>query len=158
MISRILIAFDGSEISQRALDYAVKFAECWGAELTILVVVPRVMMPLPLRAYLNGFGRMHVNSTRKLSQDQEKMRTAYQKILTEVEERVRLEHPRLKAMLRLEEGPPSSTIVDIAEDEGFDIVVIGSRGLGYLRALILCSTSNHVTKSCSKPVLIVKHH
>jgi len=57
----------------------------------------------------------------------------------------------------LKEGHPSHTIVTVAAEEGFDLIVIGSRGLGGLEKLFLGSVSNavlHEVKDCS--VVIVK--
>ena len=46
LFSRILVAFDGSEPSKRALDIAAKTAAMFKGELIILTVVPRVTVPV----------------------------------------------------------------------------------------------------------------
>ena len=51
---------------------------------------------------------------------------------------------------------PPSTIVEVAENEGVDLIVIGSRGTGGIKRWILGSTSCRVAENCTKPVLIVK--
>ena len=153
MIEKILVALDGSEPSQRALDYAVDFAEKGGAELTLLAVVPRVMLPIFPD---EGFGATPIAAAKDFCQYQERMRTVYQNVLTEAEAKVRREHPDVKVTTRLEEGRPSATIVATAEDEGIDLIVIGSRGIGGITGWILGSTSRRVVDSCTKPILIVK--
>jgi len=153
LIRKILVALDGSEPSQRALDYAVEFAEKWDAELTILAVVPRVMLPIFAE---EGFGVTPITAARDFSQYPERMKALYQNVLAEGEAKVRREHPDVKVVTRLEEGRPSATIVDVAENDGVDLIVMGSRGLGGIAGWILGSTSRRVVDSCTKPVLIVK--
>jgi nucleotide-binding universal stress UspA family protein len=153
MIKKILVALDGSEPSQRALNCAIGFAERWGAELTMLAVVPRVMLPIFPD---EGFGATPIAAAKDFGQYQERMRTIYQNVLTEAEKKIRSEHPDLKVVTRLEEGRPSATIVDLAENDGVDLIVIGSRGIGGITGWILGSTSRRVVDSCTKPILIVK--
>jgi nucleotide-binding universal stress UspA family protein len=56
----------------------------------------------------------------------------------------------------LREGRPSATIVDVAEKDGYDLIVMGSRGIRGITSWILGSTSRGVVDSCKKPVLIIK--
>ena len=67
------------------------------------------------------------------------------------------EEKNIKARTILKEGHPSHTIVSVACEEGFDMIVIGSRGLGGLKKVFLGSVSNAViqeAENCS--VLTVK--
>ena len=153
MINKVLVALDGSEPSQRALDYAVDFAEKWKAELNMIAVIPRVMLPIFPD---EGFGATPLAAARDFGQYQERMRSIYQNILTEAEAKVRREHPDLKVLTKMEEGRPSATIVDFAEKNDIDLIVIGSRGIGGITGWILGSTSRNVVHSCTKPILVVK--
>ena len=153
MINKVLVALDGSEPSQRALDYAVDFANKWNAELNMIAVIPRVMLPIFPD---EGFGATPLAAARDFGQYQERMRSIYQNILTEAEAKVRREHPDLKVLTKMEEGRPSATIVDFAEKNDVDLIVIGSRGIGGITGWILGSTSRNVVQSCTKPILVVK--
>jgi len=153
LIKKILVALDGSEPSQRALEYAVEFAVKWSAELTMLAVVPRVMLPVFPD---EGFGATPLAAAKDFTQYQDRMRSLYQSVLKDAEEKIKREHPELKVVTRLAEGRPSATIVDAAENDGVDLIVIGSRGLGGITGWILGSTSRRVVDSCTKPILIVK--
>lgn len=53
-------------------------------------------------------------------------------------------------------GEPGPSIVDYANSNKFDAVVIGSRGLNALQEMVLGSVSHKVAKRASCPVLIVK--
>lgn len=53
-------------------------------------------------------------------------------------------------------GDPAHTLVDILENFGCDMVVMGARGMGALRSALLGSVSHEVLHSAPVPVLIVK--
>ncbi|GAI02286.1 unnamed protein product, partial [marine sediment metagenome] len=80
----------------------------------------------------------------------------YQNVLKEAEEKVKEEYPGVKTESILKEGRPSATIVEQAEKDDVDIIVMGSRGIGGYTGWILGSTSRRVVDSCTKPILIVK--
>jgi len=77
-------------------------------------------------------------------------------MLKEADEIVRTKHPNLNVRTILMEGRPSATIVDVAEKEGCDMIVMGSRGIGGITGWVLGSTSHRVAASCKKPVMIIK--
>ena len=153
MIRKILVALDGSEPSWHALEYGIDFAVRRGAELTLLAVIPRVMLPVFPD---EGFGATPIAAAKDFGQYQDRMRGIYQNVLMEAEARLKLEHPDVRLVTRLEEGRPSATIVEVAEQGDFDLIVMGSRGIGGITGWILGSTSRRVVDSCTKPILIVK--
>ena len=153
MFGKILVAVDGSEPSNRALDYAVEIAGKWNSELTILSVVPRVMLPLFPD---EGFGSAPIAAYRNMRQYEEKMRSIYQNVLDDAVKEVRAKNPELKIVEMVQDGRPSSEIVNAAEKNGVDLIVMGSRGIGGITGWILGSTSRRVVESCTKPILIVK--
>lgn len=153
MYKKILVAFDGSEPSRNALDHAVSIANQWKAELSILSVVPRVMMPVFPD---EGFGAAPITAAQDMSDYQDKMKNIYAKSLKEAEEDIKEAFPDMKVTTLLLEGRPSNVIDEEAEKENVDLIVIGSRGLGGITGWILGSTSRHVVESCTKPVLVVK--
>ena len=54
-------------------------------------------------------------------------------------------------------GDPAHTLVDMAERNGADMVVIGAKGHGALSSALLGSVSQEVARACGVPVTIVKH-
>ena len=58
---------------------------------------------------------------------------------------------------KLLEGRPADKIVEIAKQESFDLIVIGSRGLGGIKEIFLGSVSDRVADESHCPVLIVKN-
>jgi len=153
MFGKILVAVDGSEPSNHALNYALEIADRWSSELTILVVVPRVMMPIFPD---EGFGSAPITAYGDMGQYYDRMRSVYQNVLDEAVKQAQERYPKVKIVPRLDEGRPSSVIVSAAEKDGVDLIVMGSRGIGGITGWILGSTSRRVVESCTKPILIIK--
>ena len=153
MYRKILVAFDGSEPSKHALDIAVCTADKWKTELVILTVVPRVMMPVFPD---EGFGSAPITAAQDMSEYQDKMKEIYTGSLKEAEEDIKEAFPDLVVTTKLMEGRPSALIVEEAEEEHIDLIVIGSRGIGGITGWILGGTSRKVVESCTKPILVVK--
>ena len=144
MIKKILVAVDGSEPSKNALEQALEHSAKWNAELLIVTVVP------PISSVT------HLGQHEYIAHYKEFLRESQEKVLDEVSSFVRNHFPDIKFETRLEEGRPSDVIVDIAGKEDVDLIVMGSRGMGGIRGLVLGSTSRSVVNSCTKPILIVK--
>jgi len=149
---RILIAYDGSEPSKHALDQGIILANLTESEVIILSVVPTVMMPVFSEA---GMGAA-VSAAQQMADYHEEMKEYYSNSLEKASEDIGSDYPDLSVETRLLEGRPSQSIVDVAEDVGFDLIVIGSRGIGGITGWILGSTSRRVVESCTVPVLVIK--
>jgi nucleotide-binding universal stress UspA family protein len=153
MYRKILVALDGSEPSNNALEHAATIAKKFDAELILVAVVQRIMIPIFPD---EGFGAVPISAAKDMAQYQDKMRVLYQNVLKEAEEKVKEEYPGVKTESILKEGRPSATIVEQAEKDDVDIIVMGSRGIGGYTGWILGSTSRRVVDSCTKPILVVK--
>jgi nucleotide-binding universal stress UspA family protein len=57
---------------------------------------------------------------------------------------------------KLVEGRPADKIVETAKNGNFDLVVVGSRGLGGIKEFFLGSVSDRVADEAPCPVLIIK--
>ncbi len=137
-IKRILVPLDGSSNSFRGLDTAIHLARQCHATITGLyvaeIVRPRTSDPI----------------------------TPLEKILLEHAQKI-MKKAKLKAAQkgilffdRVSYGDEEKRIVDVAEKKNFDLIVIGSRGMGAAKEIFLGSTSNYVLHKSKKPVLIVK--
>ncbi|RJS89452.1 hypothetical protein DRO56_05470 [Candidatus Bathyarchaeota archaeon] len=152
MIKRILVPIDGSEPSNRALDYALDLAEELDAEVVILSVVPPVILPV----FSEEPGITPIITPRDIDRYNSKLRATFENVLTEALARARAKKPNLRVSTKLLEGRPADKIVEVAEREGFDLIIMGSRGLSGLRELLLGSTTRRVADHCTKPLLIIK--
>jgi nucleotide-binding universal stress UspA family protein len=137
-IKKILVPLDGSSNSFRGLDTAIHMARQCHATITGLyvagIVKPRTNDPItPLEKML----LKHAQKIMKKA----KLKAAKQGILF---------------FDVVSYGDDGKKIVDIAERRNFDLIVIGSRGMGAAKEIFLGSTSNYVLHKSKKPVLIVK--
>ena len=150
LFCKILVAFDGSEPSKRALDLAAKTAALFKGELVILTVVPKAPFPILAEEGSSPF------RAREYEVYQQRMQESFRSSLERAEADVVQRYPGLRYEAVLLEGRPSSTIVEEAEKRDVGLILIGSRGLGGITGWILGSTSRKVVDQCTKPILIVK--
>ena len=144
MYDRILVAVDGSETSLLALSHAVELANVFASELTLLSVIDKFKLPFSAE-YGQEAQESHERLVRSVIEN-----------LDEVTLELGESHPDLRIAPRVEEGRPAKIIVDVAEEEDFDLIVMGSQGFGLIAGWFLGSVSNEVVNSCTKPLLIVK--
>jgi nucleotide-binding universal stress UspA family protein len=139
MYKKILLATDGSGHSTRAAEQAISLARCNSDSVLHIVYV--VDGDTSKSDVLRNWNVANLNDKRK-----ERIRS--------VEELVRTSGVSYK--VEILHGEPGPTIVQHANEQSFDVVVIGSRGLNGLQELVLGSVSHKVAKRAACPVLIVK--
>ncbi len=147
MYSRILIPLDGSEPSDHALTHAMNLAAKEEAELILLTVIA------PVSALLYGDEE---SPTVDMEDYDRVLESSHRQVLTKAEKKVKGVYPDLKAKQLLARGHVSTTIIETAESEDVDLIVMGSRGFTGVKGWLLGSTSRHVVEHCMKPILIVK--
>ena len=147
-ITRMLVAIDGSEDATKALNYALSLADKCDAEVLIVSVVPSAKSLMP-RFSLTA---PPIHYTLFIDEVEKRTKTVLSDALTEAKEK----RPNMMISIRLLKGRPADTIVQTAQEEGFDIIVVGSRGLSGFDELILGSVSDRIADLASCPVLIVK--
>jgi len=140
---RLLVCFDGSLHAQRALREAIDLAHGSDGRLTILTVVPQ-----PSAWALAG-GYPAPEALDDLAAQLER---DYRHLLDTGADTVPADVPTTKLMRH---GAPGPAIVEEAAGGGHDLIVMGSRGRGELRALLLGSASRHVLNATSIPVLVL---
>jgi len=138
MFNRILLATDGSKHSVRSADYAIQLAEQFNGTIDVIYVVDEQTSKSDV---LHNDSKYEIELKRK-----EKIRFVLEQLdVTDIEYNVQILH-----------GQPGPAIVEFANTNDFDCVVIGSRGLNNLQTMILGSVSHKVAKRANCPVLIVK--
>lgn len=141
MTSKILVPVDGSENSLRAFERALAIAKSTGAQVAAVLVIET-----PPTVY--------VESQKLLDQLLQNFRKESAKVLDRYEDIAEKEGMKIESVVM--EGDPASNIVAYVEKGGFDMIVMGSRGLGKFRGMVLGSTSRKVLQNAKCPVLIVK--
>jgi len=154
---KILVCTDGSEHSKKALERAATIAEGCYATVNDLAIIHVYDHKLDLSAlYYGGEGsyptQADVERFRELLEEQKLER---EKILQDALKY--FEEKGLKARTIFKEGKIADTILKIARDEKFDMIVLGSRGLGGLKKMFLGSVSSSVVQEAENcTVSIVK--
>jgi nucleotide-binding universal stress UspA family protein len=141
MFQNILVGIDGSADADQALTQAIDLAEAEHARLTLFSAVA---MP-PAAAYL-GAGS---GTAATLARDGE---AETERILRTAVERV---PDRVSASTVLSGKPVRPALIEQITAGHHDLVVMGSRGRGALRSVLLGSVSHYVLHHSPVPVLIV---
>ena len=152
---KILVCLDGSERNEKILEEASQIATgCQVNDLLVLhVYEPRLDPVSP-----SWGSRSHSLTDEEnayLCKLQEQEKEERQEFLKKAVKY--FEEKNLKARAILKEGHPAHTIVSTAAEEGTDMIVIGSRGLGGLRKVFLGSVSSAVIQEAENcTVAVVK--
>jgi len=156
MIKKILVAIDGSKPSIRALDYALDLAEKLDAEVVLLSVIPHVLYPTFSEEDIDEEESETIITPGEMDRFLSKLRSNYQNVLRTGRRRSHNRKPSVKVSTKLVEGQPADMIVETAKKGGFDLIVMGSRGLSGLTEFFLGSVTRRVANLCTCPLLIIK--
>ncbi|SFR65420.1 universal stress protein [Halogeometricum limi] len=138
MYEQILIPYDGSDEARRGAEHGIQLAKRLGSTVHALYVIDLPGVPRAL----------------SLRDDEEKLRAEYreygERILGEICEAAESEGVECTTNIRT--GSQSDQIVDFAEDEGMDVIVMGSAYRGTLGNLI-GGTTDRVVRTATVPVI-----
>ena len=139
MYERILVPTDGSTAVDGAIERAIDLAETYDATLYALAVVE------PIYTVNEGFGSLY-----------DTLEHGAQESTDEVAERA--EAADVTTITAVRTGVPHREILDYVEDEGIDLVVMGTHGRTGLGRYLLGSVTEKVVRLSDVPVLTVRHH
>ncbi len=129
-MSKILVPVDGSRSAEKALKYAADLAKKMGAKITLLYVQE------------SGLSRVRPEIAKGVGNA----------ILSQAAGKVK----DAEFDKRLESGSPWKCDNQMAEQENYDLIVMGDKGHSGIRRFLLGSVSNHVLHYTNRAVLIVK--
>ena len=140
---KILLAVDGSPFTKKMLAYLAAHEELITAgrhEYTALTVQPS--LPPRARAALSKdmVDEYYAEESAKVLEPVTKF----------------LAQSSLTVHTRAEIGPAGTTIAKIAEDDKFDLIIMGTHGHGSLGKLVMGSVSTQVLANCSVPVMLIR--
>jgi nucleotide-binding universal stress UspA family protein len=139
MFKKILVPYDGSQHSQRALDVAVELARCTDASLHLVYCYDKIPPFLGEPNFQEAVNRLVLSARELVEGVADRLRASPFPVSTDVLE-----------------GPAAEAILSVAEAEQFDLIVMGSRGLGQLQGLLLGSVSDRVMHHAHIPVLVAR--
>lgn len=137
-MQKILVCFDGSEWSKKALNEAIKIAQKFNSQIAVLSVVPKVcFLEIGVDcATVESIFKAEVEGNLKKAQE----------ILNE---------KGVKGETIILEGTPADVIVDYAKNS-YDLIVIGSQGKDATERTLFGSVTQKVAANATKSVLIIK--
>lgn len=137
---RIVVAVDGSEISQRAVKFAIKLARATGGPVTAVAVNPELFPGVARRIGAEAVARHHAESHDAMMA--KAART--------------LARARVDFQERREVGDVAATILAVARGVRAEVIVMGSHGRGAVEGILLGSVSGKVLAQAGVPVTIVR--
>ncbi len=149
MVKNVLVAVDGSETSNKALDFALDLAEKFDAGLEIINVSETAMGAVPQ----DPTGVSGVNPA-MFSKD---IARYHEEIVSKAVARIKSTKPTMVVSGKVREGNPALEIVAEAKEAGFDVIVVGHKGVGKVKELLgLGGISEKVAHIAPCPVVIVR--
>jgi nucleotide-binding universal stress UspA family protein len=143
---RVLVAIDGSEAAEIAVDLVAGLAWPAGTEITVVEAVEP-------GAGMNG-GPWPALAVVRTDRIEAELQAAAENTVDAVRERLARTGLNVKALVL--RGRPGSAIVDWAREIQADLVVVGSRGHGTIASMVLGSVSAEVVDHASAPVLVAR--
>jgi nucleotide-binding universal stress UspA family protein len=134
MYKKILVGTDGSDSARRAVARAVELAERTGAELVVLHV----------------YGHSNIGYT--LATEEQPAIDKGNKVLAEAEKAYD-DRVEIKKILR--GGDASAVILDVAEEEAVDAIVVGNKGMAGTKRFLVGSVPDRVSHHAACDVVIV---
>ncbi|MBX2805347.1 MAG: universal stress protein [Hyphomicrobiales bacterium] len=145
MYKHILIATDGSELSEKALEQGLALAKPLGAKVTVAtttepwdaVIIGEVAMVLPVEKY-------------------EETANANARAILSRAEAVASNAGVTAEMYHMKDRHPAEGLLEAAKSKGCDLIVMGSHGRRGFSRMVLGSQANEVITHSEMPVLVVR--
>jgi nucleotide-binding universal stress UspA family protein len=174
MFKSIVVAFDGSVHSSKALEIAATLAGQQKIPLGIIYVIDashmripdemremgeieHIIEPMPsMRVNLENAPENMVRMMARASSDSEKAMFQYADFLAKEAGASAKNHGAEDVEARAVLGDPAEEVVAFARDRDADLIISGSRGFGKLKSLLLGSTSHKIAQLAECSCLTVK--
>jgi nucleotide-binding universal stress UspA family protein len=145
VFTNILVALDGSDVSQRALIETIDLAKLMNARMQVICVIETVTSALNSR-------------DRPIGMDTFELYTLLEKegkdVLDEAEKYCADTGIAVTAHLR--QGDAGTEIISLSEQDNCDLIVVGSRGKSGINRLFLGSVSSYVVKNNRVTTMVVR--
>lgn len=142
IFKRILIATDGSKNAGRAASYGMDLAKAAGAEVQALYVIStqHAVTTRTVKGWSEGFEECLINKGRSAIDNVEKLGK---------EAGVKVKPVFLK-------GIPADKILEYAEENNIDLIVMGTQGLTGIKKFLIGSVAEKVVRHSRIPVMVIR--
>ena len=146
-MKKLLIAYDGSEASEKAIDTTLKCCNTED-EITILTIIPAALVESTFTNML--LPTIDLSTVVQSGNFKEKAMENISKVAKEIENKVS------KVNIVVEAGDPADEILMTAKRLDSDIIIIGYKGYGKEGRFLLGSVTDKVVRHASRSVLVVR--
>ena len=144
-MKRILVATDGSEAADRAVEYAARLAKGKDADLIIVNVVGGYGLPDSLFSRFTNAEQAWLK---------ELLESLSAELLTKARERARSVGAGT-IQIESRAGPVAVAIMDVAREKQADVIIVGKRGAGPIARLLIGSVSQKLVNLSTLPVIVI---
>jgi len=137
-IRRILCPTDFSEESKKALKFANDLKDIFSAEMAVIHVLPNHIIKIKIEKVRDR--------DRVLQELNDEARDNLNNLLSNYD---------IEKSGVIEEGEPAKRIISFSKEKDIDLIVMGARGLGLIKGMIIGSVTDAVLKSSPCPVLVI---
>lgn len=153
MYRKILMTHDGSELSSEALPHVVELARLGQAEVLLLRVTDTPGQALTRLG--GGWAAAGEVAAEAAVEETQRHDTEAVGQLAEVREELRRQGVE-RVSLEVVEGAPGPAIIEVAQQQGCDLIVMATHGRSGLGRAVLGSVADHVARHSSIPLLLVR--
>jgi nucleotide-binding universal stress UspA family protein len=160
---KILVPYDSSKPSETALEHAIQIAKMSGisSAANINVILLHVVQDIPVPATF-GAGLFKSNKTGDMITLEQYLKDITLEIKTDVkkmfEENIdkyrNIENVSLQSEVLI--GDPSNEILQFANDEKVDLIIIGTTGLSGIKKFVFGSVARKVSEKAKCPVMLIR--
>jgi len=159
-VKKILFATDLSESSRHAVKYACSIGNKYNAQVHAIHVVPDVLDEYSSGTGINLSGSINKNKWNEFNRKNietatkvihERMKITSKKVLEEIPH-----CPLSEERIIISVGNPANEIVKTAQDQNFDLIIMGTHGHGKFEELMVGSTASGVILKSKVPVLVAR--
>lgn len=143
-VKKILVAIDRSKYKEKIIAYAISLGKAWGAEVTAIHVID------PGRGVPGG------RVKEKEKQREEDAERPAEDLLIEAELQAKKEGINLRKEIVEESDTVEKAIIDYAQKNNIDVILIGTTGMSAAEEIFLGSVANNVIHHAHCPVFAIR--
>jgi nucleotide-binding universal stress UspA family protein len=150
-VKKILVPYDGSEMTDRALKYAIYFSKSCKAELLILNIIDQPVNMIPASAIVFSSPRDNLD---RINNTLQRISKVHSNQVLEKAKEITEQEGVINASYIMRSGKPVDEIFVVSEERNIDLIVMASSRIASA-IRILGSTAKGVLNSIRKPVVII---
>lgn len=144
---KILVAIDGSPLSDKAAEEAVRFAAGNPSQFKSMIFAVLVLPNAPRTKFTDFIPSRPLTETAEWEELRQRIFYVIEKNASEAD---------IPLEIKVAYGDPADELIGIAEKNNVDVIVIGSTGKGFLKRKLLGSVSDKVVRQAKCSVYVVR--